>query len=310
MQVLCSMPGKLGDILWALPTCRALAEAAEAPVDLVLSQQYGDASLRKLIEGADYIHATYADPLWSVQDTAPLSPARPREMLRPQLSGNVPYDKTIHLGYTSWPLSLLPADIYVRATANWGSPLPSIDLDTPWLQQPEWSELEENTGDFDQSLYTPWGKEARPHVHIGWSEEWIELKAGLIYALVGRLPARDFRVITHMDSRLQTEWLMHFPGDTDSITEGFANLSWYAGDWILTAHALANSKLFVGCLSSQWVLANALGIPTVIVEPAVARHNPIFFYNHPRNTLLLGNDHKPTFDARHLVDKVRETLHG
>jgi len=156
MKVLCSMPGKTGDILWSLPTCRAIADAAEEPVDLLLSHQYGNVSLRKLIEGAPYISQTYADPLWSVQDTAPLSPSRPREMIRPDSQGigpGAPYDKTIHLGYETWPLSLLPADIYVRATASWGSPLPEIDLDTPWLLQPV-SPEEPFTGDeFGQSVY-------------------------------------------------------------------------------------------------------------------------------------------------------------
>jgi len=308
------MPGKLGDIMWALPTVRVIAEAAEEPVDLILSHQYGDASLRKLIEGADYIHATYADPLWSVQDTAPLSPPRPREMIRPSPPGpGEPYDKTIHLGYETWPMSLLPADIYVRATASWGSPLPQLDLDTPWLTRPVWATWQDDKerhigGAFGQSLYQEWGEQHQPHVHIGWSEEHVELKAGLIYALIGGLPAFDFRVVTHVGSRLAKEWLMHYPGDQDSFNEGFENLSWYSGDWILTAHAMSNSKLFVGCLSSQWVLANALGIQTVIVEPAPARHNPIFFYNHPRNTMLIGGDHLPTFDARHLCDKVREKL--
>ncbi len=310
MRVLCSMPGKIGDILWSLPTVRVIAEAADHPVDLVLSQQYGEASLRKLIEGAPYINAVYQDPLWSVQDTAPLSPPRPREMIRPDPEGigpGHPYDKTIHLGYETWPMSLLPADIYVRATAQWGSPLPQIELDTPWLEQPL-TPTEQTDGEFGQSLYSEWGEEHHPKVHIGWSEEHVELKAGLIYALIGRLPEYDFRVVTHVGSRLSIEWLQNFPGTADSFNECFENISWYAGDWLLTAHAMANSELYVGCLSSQWVLANALGKRTVIVEPAKARHNPIFFYNHPRNTMLIGGDHLPTFDARHLCDMVKEKL--
>ncbi len=297
MRVLTTMPGKLGDILWALPTCRVLAEAAGEPVDLVLSHQYGDTSLRRLIEGAPYIGRCLTETTWSVQDTAPLSPSRPPTDQTP-----FEYDKVIHLGYETWPLSLLPADIYMRATANWGRPLPTLDLDTSWLMTPDKESWAEN------ETYAECGAEPHPHVHIGWSDEWVELKAGLIYALCGGLPAHEIWVITHVGSRLCKEWLMHYPGDLDSFTEGFENLSWFSGDWILTAHALAHSKLFVGCLSAQWVLANALGITTVIVEPSKARHNPIFFYDHPRNTLLLGIDGKPTFDARHLVDKVREKL--
>lgn len=305
MKVLCTMPGKFGDILWALPTVRAIADAAKEPVDLILSQSYGDKSFRTLIEGASYILRCVAETTWVVRDTAPLTPQRPETMFGPWAE----YDKVIHLGYESWPLSLLPADIYLRGSISWGSPLPDLDLDTPWLVQPDGA---------DQYVYQKWGAAHVPHVHIGWSEEHVELKAGLIYALAGALPAHDIRVITHVGSRLATEWLMHYPGHHDIggldraafSTTPFQNLAWYSGDWILTAHALANSKLFVGCLSAQWVLANALGIRTVIVEPTTARHNPIFFYNHPRNTMLLGTDGQPTFDARHLVDKVREKLRG
>lgn len=300
MRVLCTMPGKHGDILWALPTVRAIAELAEEPVDLMVAAPY--VTLVPLLQScAPYIRVCYGNTDWHVQDTAPMTPPRPA--MKGSMEG---YEKIVHLGYETWPMSLLPADIYVRGTASWGSPLPTLDLDTPWLTQPEWTDTD-TTGEFGQSLYSEWGEEHHPAVHIGWSDEHVELKAGLIYAMAGQLGC-DLRVVTPVGSRLATEWLSHFPGDHDSFNECFENISWYTGDWRLTAHALANSSLFVGCLSAQWVLANALGIRTVIVEPAEARHNAIFFYNHPRNTMLMGGDRKPTFDARHLIDKVREKL--
>lgn len=299
MKVLCTMPGKFGDILWSLPTVRAIAEAAGEPVDFMISAAYG--TLAPLLAHQPYLRNWIVNANWQVRDTAPMTPSRPPDCpVDPPI--DYAWDKTIHLGYERWPQSLLPTDIFLRATVQWGSPLPTLDLNAPWLEVPDrdhWSENE---------TYTEFGAEHHPHVHVGWSEEHVELKAGLIYALSGRLPAHDIRVITHLGSRLATEWLSHYPGNEAS--EGFENLSWYSASWEMTAHALSNSKLFLGCLSAQWVLANALGIPTVIVEPNEARHNPIFFYDHPRNTMLMGNDGKPTFDARHLVDTIRSKLHG
>ena len=59
------------------------------------------------------------------------------------------------------------------------------------------------------------------------------------------------------------------------------------------------------------VLAVALGVPAVIVEPNPMRHNPIFWplgMDGPQVTCVKGGDGKPTHDARHTADVLREKL--
>jgi len=298
VKVLCTMPGKFGDILWSLPTVRCLREAAGEPVDLVTSPTYG--SIIDLIHGQPYIGKAMVHPKWEVRDTAPMTPQRPPEF------DAACYDKVIHLGYERWPQNLLPVEIYLQATGQWGKELPKLDLDTPWIQvDPEWDFCWEEHETYAE--YRDW----HPDVHVGWSDEWVELKMGVTYALTGRGEGRiDYQVLTAPGSRVEKEWLIHYPGAGDEFDETFENLSWYAAGWKITADALSHAKIFLGCLSSQWVLANALGKPTVIMEPNPHRHNSIFFYGHPRNHLVRGNDGKPTFDARHVADMVKEVLGG
>src|SRR5262245_63210788 len=70
--IACTMPGRHGDILWALPTVRALAEQAGAPIDLVISEKYG--SLKDLIRRQPYIADVVVLADWQVQETAPMTP--------------------------------------------------------------------------------------------------------------------------------------------------------------------------------------------------------------------------------------------
>jgi hypothetical protein len=300
--ILVTMPGKYGDILWSLPTARAIANATSAPVDVMVAKPY--LSLVPLLQQQPYIRVAMGNVYWEVQDTAPMTPSAP-----PRLpTGLGDYQKVINLGLTSWPEHPLAHQCYENLLPQWpdawGTP-PPLDLEEPWITVAPDHDFSET-----HVTYAEYGAEDSVDVHIGWSDDWIELKAGLTYALTGRMPNVRFRVITHSGSRLCEEWLRHYPGGDDCIGEQFDNLSWYAGDWLLTAHAMSNSKIFVGCLSAQWVLANAMGKPTVIAEPATGRHHPAFWRAAGKNHLVLGSDHLPTFDARHLGDVVKEVLGG
>jgi hypothetical protein len=161
MKVLCTMPGRYGDILWSLPTCRALAQAAGEPVDLVISDKY--ASLVPLLEtDADYLRCVWADPTWQVRETAPMTPARP-----PAVPDD--YDRVIHLGYERWPMNVLPVESYLAAVTQWGEALPPLDLDTAWIGRPE-QEWFRRDVDFA----------------YGFTDEWFELKYGVLRLLMDR----------------------------------------------------------------------------------------------------------------------------
>jgi len=141
------------------------------------------------------------------------------------------------------------------------------------------------------NLATPWVTMAPTlpcHVAVGFSDEYFEMKFGLERLLwehltLSQAPAR--RVVNVSGG---PRWHLEQPWD--------AAAAWIAG-----------AQLFVGCCSALHVLACAVGIPVLLVEPQVARHHDCFYpYGKlgPRVTLLTGNDGLPTFDSRHLCDAV------
>ena len=254
-RICCTFPGRSGDLLWALPTVRALSEQQQTPVDLILAYEYR--SLVPLLSQQAYLGAVIADPLWAVQQTAPMTPRTPATV-------GWGYDHVYHLGYEGWPELPLPYDTARRAGVE-------IDLARPWI-------------DIQPYYPTP------NSVAVGFTDEWFELKFGL-WELLRHLNWRS--VSGREGSRWQREGHHH------------------TTDWMEAARSIAASRVFLGCCSALHVLACALGIPCVIVEPAEARHHPIFWpYDKvgPQVTLVTGGDGKPTWDARHTSDAVRDTL--
>ena len=147
-RVVATMPGRFGDILWALPTVRALAERHDQPVELYVSKKYGDESFLSLIRAQDYIEKAEAIEGWEVVETAPMTPRVP------PLGVSTDEDCIFyHLGYPSWPSKPLPYDIAARVGVL-------VNLEKPWIEWP---------------LTPQW----LPEVVTGWSPEWKELKAGI-----------------------------------------------------------------------------------------------------------------------------------
>ena len=291
-KILCTMPGRYGDILWALPTVRALSEAYGGPVDFAVSAKYG--ALAPLLVKQPYIDHVDVMGDWHVEEAAPMTPRVPPEALW----GGPFYDRVFHLGYAGWPEGTLAADIYRRAYHQYrqqGTPdhgrYPALELDRPWI--------------------TPTAtatRPDRPYVWVAWSEEWFELKLGLLVALAARFPEQAFL------------WLRPWGGRYDEIdfttlhATGMQhhrlgpNVEVVRADWSVTATIAAGAVCYLGCLSSQWVLANALGVKVVAVEPAEQRWHPVFWRESERNVLVRGNDGRPTFDARHVGDVLEGVL--
>lgn len=303
MQVLCTMPGKYGDILWSLPTVRAIAQHIGRPVDLMVSSAYSN--ICPLIERQSYINRCVANLEWIERPDggpAPFTPYRPdrpaavdaadtKIFFPADNAGNIigDYDRIIHLGYQRWPQNQLAYEIYLSAVGQWGFALTeSLELDVPWIAVSPAKNIPDTfAGDTDPPV-------PPLDVLVCWSEEWAELKAGVTGAVSYALhPAYSTTVVRPRHSRYY-EWPM--------------GLSLDDATWEQTATWMAKAPVVLTCLSSQWVLANALGRQVVVMEPSEARHNPIFFYDAPRNHLVLGNDDKPTFDARAVVTAVKARL--
>lgn len=271
-RILVTHPGKFGDVLWALPTVRAISEAHGEPVDFATSVQYSDDSFRRLINKQPYVDIAFHIPGWMVYDTAPMTPREPT----PELLAKS-YERVYHLGYEAWPKYYCALDVYLRALAL-NSSLSALD-DSPWV----------TLGPSDRSSNT---------ILVCWSQEWIELKMGLTLAVAAKFPEVQFKILCPRRQCRQEEWLWVLPD----------NCCLVHGDWLEACRWMEQATFYLGCLSGSWVLANATGTPVVAVEPAEARHHPVFWRDSPINHMTIGGDLKPTFDARHTCDMVKLAL--
>jgi hypothetical protein len=149
----CTFPGRHGDLLWALPTLRALHDSGFGPVDLRIAGEFS--GLVELLERQPYLGRVYADPRWGMS-----------QGWQPPIEDDVisPYEKVLHLGYQRWPERVLPEEPYLQAVKQLGHVIEPLDLKTPWITVPS----APGTGD--------------PLV-VGFTEAWFELKYGLVCCL-------------------------------------------------------------------------------------------------------------------------------
>lgn len=292
MNILCTFPGKFGDLLWALPTVRAISRRIGAPVDLMVARDYS--SITPLISLQPYIRFCGGVDNWITQDTAPISPRVPQ--LLPHLeigTAERGYDYILHLGYRSWPLpdvcrhtwdtaALEIINRYPQAAQDgvfgdqfWNPA--ELDLQTPWIRVKPWTNI--------------------PHpVVFGWTDEYFELKYGLT------------RLLLRSVTKAVSGFMFCTDGSRWQREAGFD-----ATPWLEEARRIAAASVFVGCCSALHVLAVALGIPVVLVEPQPMRHNDTFYpvgKTGPQVTLVTGSDGLPTFDARHTQDVLERILHA
>jgi hypothetical protein len=275
MRVLCTFPGKFGDLLWALPTVRAISRRIGAPVDLLLARELQ--AIVPLLRSQPYLGAVATECAWVTRDTAPRSPRTPPLVAYPG------YDRVIHLGYRDWPLPDVVR--HTRETANEVCRLreEELTLDEPWIQAP------------DRTTY-PF-----PALAIAFTDEHFELKFGLT-TLVLESFARTYsdlgyRILTTPGSRWDGETWQPMRGKCPT-------------DWSGYATAFTGASVVLTDCSAPHVLAVAMGKPVVVMEPNPHRHNPVFY---PLGTigqveLVVGTDGLPTFDARHVSDVLTRRL--
>jgi hypothetical protein len=273
-RVLCTFPGRHGDLLWALPTIRSIAEEAGDPVDLLIAGEF--AGLIPLLARQAYLHTVDADATWNPQDRVPIVPPG--------------YDHVYHLGYPRWPELPLPFETYNTAVAA-GIAIPPLDLTRPWIQIT-------STPSYNRAVV------------FGWTDCHFELKYGLTELLFPDTDEswRD-QVASAPRSQVDVNVLGLFPPGSRWITEGH----YVPSTWLEAARWLTRAKVVLTDCSALHVLAVALGIPVVLVEPMEARWNPIFYPcgdAGPQVTVVKGLDGKPTVDARHVTDTLSRVLHG
>ena len=280
MKILCTFPGKYGDLLWALPAIRALSRRVGARVDLQIAGAFG--SIADLLQVQPYIGVILVDTGWAVQETAPMTPRIP-----PGPDALRGYDHVFHLGHRAWPQRPLPFETLDCLSDQWG--WNGLDGDPPadadlHLEEP-WITVEERHAGF----YWPW--------NYGFTDEHFELKYGLV-SLLSRESRRAQR--THlppcgigMSARWQAE-------------AGIVSCTWNE-----SAALLQHTGVLLACNSALHVLAVAVGVPVVLMEPNPHRHHEIFYPLGdigPQVTLVRGNDGRPTFDARHVYTVLQNVL--
>lgn len=266
MSTLCTFPGRAGDILWALPTVRAISEALGEPVDFGCCGEFE--GLAPLLSKQSYIAVVRTTDRWS------LTP--PNEWQPPaDVWDHATYDRILHLGYRGWPQVPLARQTYSTAHQHYSHlvTIAPLDLQRPWIT-------------VDQPF-------PRTGVAVGFTEEWFELKVGLMGLLTRSIGPMTPVMIPN--GRWEKEW---------SYTS-------IGCEWSEAAYRIAQSKVFVGCCSAPHVLAVALGVPVVLVEPSEARQNPVFYpvgMDGPQVTIVRGMDGNPTYDARAVALKLEEAL--
>lgn len=275
-MILCTFPGKFGDLLWALPTIRALARRTGESIALHLPASL--ASIGELLREQPYISPLFIDTSWSVLNTAPTSPRIPPSIPFPSAT-------ILHLGYRDWPKRTLPFETLDCYNAQrWSDPLPflddaELDLSTPWIQ-----------------LTCPQRRWHFPWVH-GFTDEYFELKYGIVDLLIRQHRQREREGMVPVRIGRDPRW------NTEAQET--------ANTWIESADLLRCAGAFLGCNSALHVLAVAMGIPVVMMEPNPHRHHWIFYPlgdTGPQVQLVRGIDNAPTFDARHVRDTLYKVL--
>ncbi len=173
MRVLCSFPGRAGDLIWALPAVRAISEHYQTSVDLLIAGEF--AGMVPLLQQQPYLDGVLTDANWS------LTP--PNEWC-PPWHPTEGYDRIYHLGYRGWPAKPLPFETQDTLATVWhleDGPIPLIDLDRPWITA-------------DPVEHASLG------ITVGWTDCHFELKVGLMTLLERHdwvlLPAPGSRWVT------------------------------------------------------------------------------------------------------------------
>lgn len=278
-KVLCTMPGRHGDVLWALPVLRSIAQATGEKVCLLTSNKY--AGVLGVVNQQPYIAWAFSAAAWEPVETAPMTPAIPDEHTTKIARENSESDVVVHLGYQRWPMEpSLPEEILWNAERQLGVALPDLELERPWIKA--------------ETLAPGFA----PSLAVAFTDEWAELKMGVLAAVlqagIKELYPEDIDLVAKAGSRVIQEWDFEIGCDDGPFKDA--------------AVTLASAKVVLTCNSSLWVLAAGLGKPIVMMEPNPDRHNPIFLPKEWAHCMVLGGDARPTFDARAVVARVELAL--
>jgi hypothetical protein len=270
MSILCTFPGRHGDLFWALPTVRAISEQAGEPVDLQICGEF--AGLIPLLEAQPYLARIVADSAWGIG--AGWQPPNREDVISP-------YAATYHLGYRRWPELPLPEETYTLAAHEMTTLLAPLDLGRPWIQTPK-----RHSQDWFYHRRTHW------KIAVGFTECWFELKYGLMKLV------EEHDIDWHLESCMGGgRWFTEAGEGSHNWVEAAELIS--QADLLLgdcsALHVLAVGMgvpvVMVEPMEARW---NPIFYPCGKAGGQV--------------TLVIGGDGQPTFDARHTCDTLEARL--
>jgi len=265
MRVLCSFPGRAGDIIWALPAIRAVSEHFGVPVDLVVAGEFE--SLVPLLTQQPYLGTVTADPRWGLASWIDAGGSLQEAWQPPYLPEGADHMHVFHLGYRRWPELPLPFEVADTLRRVYFLDLPPLDLARPWITSPPW----------------------HCRVAHGWSDCWFELKYGLVNLLyLGNSVDRAGSCApphsrwTSEGNYLGTSW--------EDAAHLIAGAKGFLGDCSalhVLAVALGTPVVIMEPMEARW---NPIFYP-------LGTHGP-------QVTVVRGHDGRPTFDAHHVAEAL------
>jgi hypothetical protein len=264
-------PGKLGDLLWALPTVRELAKQ-HGPVQLWLPPQCEP--LATLLYQLPYIREVVIDSTWVLGANTPEAPAKP--------PGELP--NVIHLGYPEWPTCPLPFYTALQAGIR---PEPSWE---PWVEAEPLRRL-----DGEQVLL------------YAWTDNWFELKLGMTEILVSQLPITAWTLRTDPQSARWPIYKHAHGARIEELARHIATAALVVTDCSMAM--VLTAALGKRCVVMEPEPARHHPIFWPGNTQDVNGHwwqadNQFGRLIWP----VIGGDGKPTFDARHTKDLIMELL--
>lgn len=240
-------PGRLGDLLWALPTIEAMRKIDPSPVALYVSK-YCEPLVRLL--GYKYEHVEVLDS-WDVEFSAPVKP------WKAPLPDKHQFRDAYHLGLRQWPSPTL-LEYYPRLMFQEYNVSLNIDPNQPWLA----------------NVIEPSSPEISHDILIAFSDEYVEQKVGYLSALRRAFPKLDIALTGTETSRLYQDFMLP---KVDSI---------YVADVYALAKLMPSARVVITCNSMPHPLASSLGCRTIIIEPNPMRHQAVFKAPIKRNTYI------------------------
>lgn len=280
-------PGRHGDLLWALPSIRAL-HVLMPEHDITLHIPPDVAGLGPLLQQQGYISHVRTALDWEVQDSAPRQPVFP--------PGYSEQGGAISLGYREWPKRPLPYEIADLAARQAGPSVSELAMRTP------------------ENFFAPWIEAAStdaglankqlPKVLVHWTDRYFELKLGILTELRRNL-----------GDQVRFDWYAAPGSRMHKAGAAACTFEYLAGE-------MTETRVVLTDCSAAHVLAAGVGVRHVlVVEPESDRHHFIFWPGcvlpaweqmgtplGERIRPVLGTDHRPTFDSRHVLESVLAAL--